>query len=238
MRIYPAIDIKDGKAVRLLQGRADDKTVYGDDPAEMAKRWAGQGAEYLHIVDLDGAFTGEGKNLTAIARICTAVNIPVQLGGGIRSMLDIKKRFDLGAARVILGTAAVSNPDFVAQAAAAFPGRIVAGIDAKEGKAAIKGWVEVSNRPAAELAKELHAMGIGTLVYTDISKDGMLSGPNFEATKQMHNVCGMDVIASGGICSLDDIERLAKMGIHGAITGKAIYNGRIDLKEAIRTAKR
>lgn len=238
MRIYPAIDIKDGKAVRLLQGRADDKTVYGDDPAEMARRWAGEGAQYLHVVDLDGAFTGEGKNLIAVARICSAVKIPVQLGGGIRSMLDIEKRFDHGVARVILGTAAVSNPDFVAQAAAVYPGRIVAGIDAKDGNAAIKGWVEVSSISAVELAKKLRVMGIGTVVYTDISKDGMLSGPNFEATKQMHDESGMDVIASGGICSLADLERLSAMGVHGAITGKAIYDGRIDLKEAIQIAKR
>lgn len=236
MRIYPAIDIKDGKAVRLLQGRADNKTVYGDDPSAMALRWAEQGAEYLHVVDLDGAFTGEGKNLTAVGRICSVLKIPVQLGGGIRSMLDIEKRFDLGVTRVILGTAAISDPDFVALAAQTYPNRIVAGIDAKDGKVAIKGWVEVSNESAYDLAKRLFALGISTVVYTDISKDGMLTGPNFEATKKMHDESGMDVIASGGVSSIEDIARLAAMGIHGAITGKAIYDGRIDLQEAIRTA--
>lgn len=237
MRIYPAIDIKDGKAVRLLQGRAEDQTVYADDPAAMATRFAQLGAQYLHVVDLDGAFSGEGKNLAAVARICAVSAIPVQLGGGIRSMADVEKRFDIGVTRVILGTAAISDPDFVAKAAARYPQRIVAGIDAKDGRVAIKGWVEVSDIGALDLAKKLREMGIDTAVYTDISKDGMLAGPNFSATTRMHYESGMDVIASGGVGSLSDIRKLAALGIHGAITGKALYEGRIDLREAIRISK-
>jgi len=238
MRIYPAIDLKDGNCVRLLQGRPQDATVYGADPVAMATRWAEEGAEYLHVVDLDGAFTGKGKNLEAVSRICKTVGgLPVQLGGGIRTMEDIEKRLVLGVARVILGTAAISDPEFTAEAAKCFPEQIMAGIDAKDGFAAVRGWVEVTKVRAAELAKQLRDLGISTCVYTDISKDGMLQGPNLEATLEMQQQSGMELIASGGIGSLEDIRALKNLGIHGAITGKALYDGRIRLSEAIAAAK-
>lgn len=238
MRIYPAIDMKDGNCVRLLQGRAQDATVYGTDPAAMALRWIEEGAEFLHVVDLDGAFTGKGKNLEAVGRICKAAGkVPVQLGGGIRTMADVEERLALGVNRVILGTAAISDPEFAAQAAKRFPGQIVAGIDAKNGFVAVKGWVEVTDVRAVDLAKKLRDMGILTCVYTDISKDGMLQGPNLETTLEMQMQSGMDVIASGGVGSVEDIRALKKLSVHGAITGKALYDGRMTLNEAIAAGR-
>ena len=238
MKIYPAIDIKEGKCVRLLQGRAQDATVYGDDPGAMALRWVELGGEYLHVVDLDGAFSGQGKNLEAVRSICQAAGkVPVQLGGGIRTMADIEIRFKLGVTRVILGTAALSDPQFAQLAAREFPGRIVAGIDAKGGMVAVKGWVELSQIKAVDLGKRLADYGMETCVYTDISRDGTLSGPNLEATLEMQRQTGMNLIASGGVGSLEDVRALAFENIHGAIIGKALYDGRISLPEAIACAQ-
>ena len=238
MIIYPAIDIKNGKCVRLLQGRTEDSVVYGDEPSLMAKKWVEQGAEYLHVVDLDGAFTGEGKNFAAIERICAAAgNVPIQLGGGIRCMADIEKRLSFGVTRVILGTAAINDPAFTALAAREFEGRIVAGIDAKNGMVAVNGWVELTNTTPIELAKRLYDIGIRMCVYTDISRDGMLGGPNYDETRIISLATGMDVIASGGMSTIEDVQRLAAIRIHGVIIGKALYDGRIELSQAIRIGK-
>ncbi len=235
MIIYPAIDIKNGKCVRLVQGLADQETVYGDDPSAMAEKWVDAGAQYLHVVDLDGAFAGQGQNGAAIQGIIQAAkSVPVQLGGGIRTLDDIQQRLDWGIARVIIGSAAISNPKMVEEAAKKFPGQIVAGIDAKDGMVAVHGWVDVSDLPAVELAKRLYEMGIKTCVYTDISKDGMLTGPNIAATVALKNESGMDVIASGGIGSLDDLRAVKAEGISGAIVGKALYNGNVTLQECLQ----
>lgn len=233
MIVYPAIDIKNGKCVRLLQGRLQYETVYGDDPAQMAQSFAAQGAKRLHVVDLDGAFSGKGANLDAVARIVKSVNIPVQLGGGIRSMADIERRVSLGVKRLIIGTAAVTDPEFVALAVKRFPGLIIAGIDAKNGYVAVKGWVEESKLTAVELGKRLYDLGIAECVFTDISKDGMLQGPSIEATRHMIESSGLDVIASGGISSVDDLLKCKLIGCTGAIVGKAVYDGRIDIAEAV-----
>lgn len=238
MIIYPAIDIKNGKCVRLVQGLADQETVYGDNPAEMATRWVDAGAEYIHVVDLDGAFDGKGKNGVAIRAIVKAAgSIPIQVGGGIRTLDDIQQRLDWGVARVIIGSAAISNPEMVEKAAKQFPEQIVAGIDAKDGLVAVHGWVDVSDLPAIDLAKKLYAMGVRTCVYTDISKDGMLTGPNIEATVALKSESGMDVIASGGIGTLDDLRDLNAQGISGAIVGKALYNGNVTLAECLQVAR-
>lgn len=237
MLAYPAIDIKDGKCVRLLQGRAEDSTVYGR-PADMAARWVAAGAKRLHVVDLDGAFSGEGRNIAAIREIIAAANgMPVQLGGGIRSMRDIEERLELGVARVILGTAAILDFDMVRQAAERYPNRIVAGIDARDGMAAVKGWTEVTDVSAAELGIRLKSAGIAECVYTDISRDGMLKGVSLEQTKNMIEKTGLDVIASGGVGSIEDILRCKAMGCCGVILGKALYDGRIDAAEAIAAAE-
>lgn len=233
MLIYPAIDIKGGKCVRLLQGRENDVTVYGDNPAKMALAFEEAGACALHVVDLDGAFSGSGKNMDAVASILAAVHIPVQLGGGIRTLEDIELRLNIGVKRVILGTAALNDPALVELAAGKYPGRIVAGIDASSGKVAIKGWVEVSDVTPLELAKKLKLLGVSTLIYTDISRDGTLSGPNLDATRFMAQNIGMEVIASGGVSCIDDLHALKSTGVSGAIVGKAIYDGRIDLRDAL-----
>ncbi len=233
MRIYPAIDIKGGKCVRLLQGRAADETIYGDDPAAMAEAFESAGAKFLHVVDLDGAFSGDAKNLEAVRRIVQAVRIPIQLGGGIRSMHAVEERLDMGVNRVILGTAALNDAAFTEEAAKRYPGRIVAGIDASNGFVAIKGWTEVTGETALDLAKKLRALGLSTVIYTDISRDGTLAGPNLEATREMAIHSGMDVIASGGVGNMDDLTALSKLGVSGAIVGKAIYDGRVDLKKAL-----
>lgn len=238
MIVYPAIDIKDGKCVRLLQGRAEDMTVYGDDPALMAERWCQAGAERLHVVDLDGAFTGEGKNISAVKRIVQAAGgVPVQLGGGIRSIEDIEQRFDLGIARVILGTTAISNPGLVEAAALRYPGRIVAGIDAKNGFVAVHGWVTTTKTSAVELANRLSEAGVLECVFTDIARDGMLGGVSVEATREMVEKGNLKVIASGGVSSLEDLQKCRQIGCSGAIVGKAMYDGRIELAEVIRHMK-
>ena len=240
MIIYPAIDIRGGRCVRLTEGRFDAETVFADDPAEMALKWAGLGAEFLHLVDLDGALAGEGKNVPVIQRIFKSVSIPVQLGGGIRNLETIEKLLELGVTRLILGSAAVKNPELVAEACKKYPGHIAVGIDAKNGEVAIEGWGQGSGVAATELAKKMASFGVETIIYTDISRDGMLSGVNVEATAALARACGVPIIASGGVASLDDIRRVKAVegdGVQGCIIGKAIYTGAVDLEEALALAK-
>lgn len=240
MIIYPAIDIRGGRCVRLTEGRFDAETVFADDPAEMALKWAGMGAEFLHLVDLDGALAGEGKNVPVIERILQSVNIPVQLGGGIRNLETIEKLLALGVTRLILGSAAVNNPQLVEEACKKYPGHIAVGIDAKNGEVAIEGWGKGSGVAATELAKQMAAYGVETIIYTDISRDGMLSGVNVEVTAALARACGVPIIASGGVASIEDIRRVKAVeadGVQGCIIGKAIYTGAVDLKEALALAK-
>ena len=240
MIIYPAIDIRGGRCVRLTEGRFDAETVFADDPAEMALKWAGLGAEFLHLVDLDGALAGEGKNVPVIERILQSVSIPVQLGGGIRNLETIEKLLSLGVTRLILGSAAVKNPQLVEEACKKYPGHIAVGIDAKNGDVAIEGWGKGSGVAATELAKQMAAYGVETIIYTDISRDGMLSGVNVEATAALARACGVPIIASGGVASIEDIRRVKAVeadGVQGCIIGKAIYTGAVDLKEALALAK-
>jgi phosphoribosylformimino-5-aminoimidazole carboxamide ribotide isomerase len=238
MIVIPAIDLKDGFCVRLLQGRKDEVTTYSDDPGETARRWAGAGAELIHIVDLDGAFTGDQKNLRSIERIKEAVGVKLEVGGGIRTMERIDHLASIGIERMIIGTSAFENPEFFRKACEKYPNRIVAGIDAKNGKVAIKGWEDVTGRNALAFAVEMESLGAAGIIYTDISKDGMLVGPNVEATAEIANAVGIPVIASGGVSTLADIKKLKALGsLYGVITGKAIYSGAIDLREAIALAE-
>ena len=240
MIIYPAIDIRGGRCVRLTEGRFDAETVFADDPTEMALKWAGLGAEFLHLVDLDGALAGESKNVPVIERILQSVSIPVQLGGGIRNLETIEKLLSLGVTRLILGSAAVKKPALVEEACTKYPGHIAVGIDAKNGEVAIEGWGKGSGVAATELAKKMAAYGVETIIYTDISRDGMLSGVNVEATAALARVCGVPIIASGGVASLEDIRRVKAVesdGVQGCIIGKAIYTGAVDLKAALDLAK-
>lgn len=234
MIIYPAVDIKGGKCVRLRQGRYDDMTVFGDDPMEMALKWQNAGARYLHTVDLDGARGGSSANRAIIGQIAKRLSIPVQTGGGIRTITDIREVLSLGVARVILGTSAVRNPELVKEAVAEFGDKIAVGIDAKDGMVAIEGWEEVSSFKAVDFALKMQSLGVKTIIYTDIATDGMLAGPNLNAMKEMNDAVSMDVIASGGVGSIADLESLRAVGVAGAITGKAIYTGAIDLAEALK----
>ena len=233
MRLYPAIDIKNGQCVRLRQGVFEDTTVYANEPFEVAKEFEADGAKFLHIVDLDGALKGAGANVAALKKIVENVSIPVEIGGGIRTMEDIEHRLSLGVTRVILGTVAVENPEFVKDAVDKFGAdKIVVGIDAKDGMVAIKGWETISNIDAVTLALSMKEMGVKTIIYTDISKDGMLCGPNFAQTARLVEATGMDIVASGGVSCMDDLIELEKINVEGAILGKAIYEKRVDLKEA------
>lgn len=235
MRIYPAIDIKGGKCVRLSQGRFDNVTVYSDNPVEVAKQWVKEGATFIHIVDLDGAVSGEQPNKHVIQEIVQTVKIPIQTGGGIRTLDSIRDRLAVGVNRVIIGTAAVKNPDLVREAIKTFGSdRIVIGIDAKEGKVAVEGWEELSDLSAVDLCLQMKEIGVKTIVYTDISKDGMLCGVNIEATKELITKTNMDIIASGGVASLEDLEEVNKIGAEGVIIGKALYQGSVDLAHAIK----
>lgn len=234
MIIYPAIDMKGGRCVRLLQGRAQDVTDYGD-PCETAMRWGKAGAKWIHLVDLDGAFDGEGRNRECIVRIARQQLIPVQLGGGIRTMADIEDRIErCNVSRVILGTAAVEDPRLVEQACRAYPGRIAVGIDARGGFVAVRGWVEQSNLSALELALRVRDAGVQTVIYTDITRDGMMQGPSVASTAQLVKESGLQVIGSGGVSSLADIQALRRAGCAGVITGKALYTGAFTLKEALK----
>lgn len=240
MIVIPAIDLKDGKCVRLEQGLMERDTVYSEDPAATARRWQDEGGELLHIVDLDGAFAGVPKNRAAIEAIVKAIDIPAQLGGGIRDLATIEAYLALGLSRVIIGTAAQRNPQLVTDACQRFPGQIVVGIDAKNGMVAVQGWAEVTDITAVELAKRFAGDGVAAIIYTDIARDGMLQGPNLDATRALAEAAGIPVIASGGVSSLKDIENLLaieKYGVTGVITGKAIYSGSLDLREAVKLAK-
>lgn len=237
MRIYPAIDIKDGNCVRLLQGKFSDLTVYGDNPAEMAKKWESLGGEYIHVVDLDGALKGHGVNAEIIRQICESVSVPVQTGGGIRTMEDIEAKLSCGISRVIIGTKAVSNPDFVIEAVKKYGDKIVIGIDAKDGMVAVEGWEKTSDFTALEFAKKMVDLGVKTIVYTDIATDGTLAGPNVEAMREMAATVNADIIASGGIGNIEHIKALKDTGVEGVIVGKALYTDNVDLSEAIKIAK-
>ncbi|WP_026841199.1 1-(5-phosphoribosyl)-5-[(5-phosphoribosylamino)methylideneamino]imidazole-4-carboxamide isomerase [Citrifermentans bremense] len=241
MIIIPAIDLKNGCCVRLEQGLMEKDTVFNDDPGAQAAEWQRQGGEILHIVDLDGAFAGEPKNCKAIEAIVKSVTIPTQLGGGIRDIATIEAYLSLGIGRVIIGTAAQRNPAFVKEACAKFPGKIVVGIDAKNGMVAVQGWAEVTGITATELARQFEGDGVSAIIYTDISRDGMMQGPNIQATKALAEAIKIPVIASGGLSSLQDIENLIAIessGVTGVITGKAIYSGAINLAEAIALTKK
>jgi phosphoribosylformimino-5-aminoimidazole carboxamide ribotide isomerase len=241
MIVIPAIDLKEGKCVRLEQGEMHRDTVFSDTPAEQALTWQQAGAELLHLVDLDGAFAGQPKNKAAIEEILRAITIPAQLGGGIRDIATIEAYLALGLSRVIIGTAAQRNPALVIEACQQFPGQIVVGIDAKNGMVAVQGWAELTDITAVDLAKKFEDCGVSAIIYTDISRDGMMGGPNLEATKSLAEAISIPVIASGGVSSLKDIENLMAIetsGVTGAITGKAIYTGAIDLAEAIALTKR
>ncbi len=234
MRLYPAIDIKDGRCVRLRQGKFTDVNVYSDNPVDVAKEWERAGASFIHLVDLDGALMGRGVNRDVIRAIARSVFIPVQLGGGIRTKADLEEVFSLGVFRAIIGTKAVLEPAFVKECVNTFGAdRIVVGIDAKDGLVAVHGWDTVSDVTALDLGRQVAELGVKTIVYTDIAKDGMLEGPNVAATKQMSETLGIDIIASGGVTTMEDLEKLYANGIHGAIIGKALYEKHIDLAQAI-----
>lgn len=240
MLLYPAIDLMEGQAVRLRQGRADQKTVYSDDPAAVAAEWAARGGDWLHVVDLDAAFTGSPKNLEVVRRMAEAVKIPVQMGGGVRDEAAIERALAAGVARVVIGTRAAESVDFVARAVGRYGAEHIAvGIDAKDGFVAVRGWTERTGVSAAELAVQVSALGVGALIYTDIATDGMLQGPNFEAVRHMVSVVECPVIASGGVSSAGDLRRLEEIGgLSGAIIGKALFDGLIPghLREAMAAA--
>jgi len=240
MLLYPAIDLMGGQAVRLKQGRAAEKTVYSDDPVAVAREWQARGGDWLHIVDLDAAFSGKHANLELVRAICAAVSIPVQMGGGMRDEDSIRLALEAGVSRAVIGTKAAENPEFVRRAVGQFGGEHVAvGIDARDGKVAVKGWAETTAVDAPKLAAELGRSGIGALIYTDIATDGMLQGPNLPAMSAMVATAGCPVIASGGVSSASDIAALGRIeGLSGAIIGKALFDGLIrgNLKEAWRAA--
>jgi phosphoribosylformimino-5-aminoimidazole carboxamide ribotide isomerase len=234
--LFPAIDLKEGQCVRLAQGDMDRATVFNDDPAEQARAFEAQGFEYLHVVDLDGAFAGAPRNAAAVEAILSALKIPVQLGGGIRDMRTLAGWLDKGVTRIIIGTAAVKDPSFVREAARVYPGRVAVGIDAKDGMVAVEGWARTTRMSALDLARSFEDAGVSAIIYTDIARDGILTGLNIEQTLALANALTIPVIASGGLASLADIERLLQPDcarLAGAITGRALYDGRLDPAEAL-----
>ena len=236
MILFPAIDLKDGQCVRLKLGEMDQATVFSDDPAGQAKRFEDQGFAYLHIVDLNGAFSGKPVNADAVEGILRAISVPAQLGGGIRDLATIEMWLTKGVARVILGTVAVRNPELVKSACRAFPGRIAVGIDAKGGRVAVEGWAETSELTAIELAGRFEDAGVSAIIYTDIDRDGILKGLNIAATVELASTTSIPIIASGGLASIDDIKALLQpecAKLEGAITGRALYDGRIDPAAAL-----
>ncbi|WP_299848382.1 1-(5-phosphoribosyl)-5-[(5-phosphoribosylamino)methylideneamino]imidazole-4-carboxamide isomerase [uncultured Roseovarius sp.] len=239
MILYPAIDLKDGQAVRLFKGEMDQATVFNDDPAAQAMEFVEAGCEWLHLVDLNGAFAGEPINAAPVEAILSRTKVPAQLGGGIREMATIERWLSKGLARVILGTVAVENPGLVREAAKAFPGQVAVGIDARNGRVATKGWAEETDVIVTDLAKSFEDAGVAAIIYTDINRDGAMQGPNTEATAALANAVSIPVIASGGVSSLDDLIALRDCGaaLNGAISGRALYDGAIDLKEALNTLK-
>lgn len=237
--VFPAIDLKAGQVVRLAEGDMDRATVYGDDPADQARLFAEAGAEHVHVVDLDGAFAGEAKNASAVEAIVESFPGYVQLGGGIRKRADVERWFDLGVARIVIGTAALTDPDFVKQAAADFPGGIVVAVDAKGGFVATQGWAETSEVSVIDMARRFEDAGVAALLFTDVGRDGLLKGCNVEATVDLARATDIPVIASGGVKSIADIHALnihAETGIEGVITGRALYDGTLDLATALALA--
>lgn len=239
MILYPAIDLKDGNCVRLYKGEMDQATVFNDDPAAQAAAFEAAGCEWLHLVDLNGAFAGTPVNAAAVEAILQRTSVPAQLGGGIRDMATIETWLSKGLKRVILGTVAVENPDLVREAARAFPGQVAVGIDARDGKVATKGWAEETDVDVTDLARQFEDAGIAAIIYTDINRDGAMQGPNVEATAALARAVSIPVIASGGVSSLDDLRALKASGapLDGAISGRALYDGAIDLGEALTVLK-
>lgn len=235
MEIIPAVDLRNGKCVRLYQGDYAQETVFSDDPVAMALRWQSEGAKRLHLVDLDGAAEGEPRNLNTIEKIVAAVEVPVQVGGGIRSLETIVQLLDTGVSRAILGTVAIEDPALVEEACRRFGEQIVIGIDARDGMAATRGWLQQSSVTAGELANRMVDLGARRFIYTDISRDGTLTGPNFEAITELLSQLDVPVIAAGGISSIEHLTKLAELGVEGAIVGRAIYTGDVDFKEAVRS---
>ena len=241
MIIIPAIDLKDGRCVRLSQGRMDQETIYSENPIEMAKHWESKGAERLHVVDLNGAVTGKPFHRSLIEEMVRSLHIPVEIGGGIRDLTTIENYIHSGAEWVILGTAALRNRHLLTEACHQFPGKVILGIDAKGGKVAVEGWKEVASMEAVELARQFEGIGLSAIIFTDIERDGMGTGLNFESTRDLSRSTSIPVIASGGVSRIEDIEHLLELGkdgVIGVIVGRALYTGSIDLEEAIRLAKK
>jgi phosphoribosylformimino-5-aminoimidazole carboxamide ribotide isomerase len=239
MLVIPAIDLRGGEVVRLAQGDPSRKTAYSSDPIAVARRWEGEGAPLLHLVDLDGAFSGKPEQLEIVADVVRSVKVPVQLGGGLRNLEALEEAFAAGIERAVVGTAAIEVAGFLASACRRFPGRIALGIDARDGKVHVRGWAEETEVPATELAQRWADLPLGAVIYTDIARDGMLTGPNLEALRRIARATPHPVIASGGIATLDDVKRLAALGpsrVIGALIGKALYEGRFSLREAIAAA--
>jgi phosphoribosylformimino-5-aminoimidazole carboxamide ribotide isomerase len=239
MIVIPAVDIKNGKCVRLIQGRKEDETVFSDDPAAMARKWAREGAELIHVIDLDGAFEKSPQNLDAIRNILQAVDTPIQLGGGIRNEDTARRFLEMGIARVIIGTEAIHHPEFVERISELYPGRIVVGIDARKGLVAIEGWTETTAIKAVDLAKRFENCGVAAINFTDIHRDGMQTGPNIEETRRLAEAVAIPVVASGGVATIQDIHNLLPLeacGVVGVITGKALYSGTLDFREALKAA--
>lgn len=239
MILYPAIDLKDGNAVRLIKGEMDQATIFNDDPAAQAAEFVDAGCDWLHLVDLNGAFAGEPVNAAPVEAILERCKVPAQLGGGIRDMATIERWLSKGLARVILGTVAVENPSLVREAARAFPGQVAVGIDARNGRVATKGWAEETDVMVTDLARSFEDAGVAAIIYTDINRDGAMQGPNVEATAALANAVSIPVIASGGVSSLDDLIALRDCGapLNGAISGRALYDGAIDLSAALSLLK-
>ena len=240
MIFFPAIDLKDGQCVRLLRGEMDQATVFNDDPGAQARAFVDQGCEWIHVVDLNGAFAGEPVNADAVKGILENARVPVQLGGGIRTMETLEFWLDAGVRRVILGTVALRDPDFVKAACKAHPGRIVVGVDAKDGFVAVEGWAEVSDISALDLARKFEDAGVSAIVFTDIARDGLMQGPNIASTLELARQVDIPVIASGGVSSMDDLRALKDQGgtlLEGVISGRAVYDGAIDVREAVALLK-
>jgi phosphoribosylformimino-5-aminoimidazole carboxamide ribotide isomerase len=240
MILIPAIDIKNGKCVRLVQGRREAETVFSEDPAAMAEKWSELGAELIHVVDLDGAFIKQPQNTQVIKNILKKIHVPIQLGGGIRNEQTVWTFLDMGVQRVIIGTEAIKNPKFVKKVANAFPGRIIVGIDARNGWAAIDGWTETTEITAIDLAKRFEDCGLAAIIFTDIHRDGMQTGPNIKETRRLAEAISIPVVASGGVATIKDIQNLLPLvscGVEGIIIGKALYSGTLNLAEALLLAK-
>ena len=240
MIIIPAVDIKNGRCVRLLQGRMDDETVYSDDPAAMAVKWERLGAQIIHVIDLDGAFSKSPQNVVAISEIAQSVKVPIQLGGGIRNEQTVAMYLKMGIRRVIIGTEAIKSPGFVKRICKTYPDQIIVGIDARNGKVAIDGWTQTTHVEAVDLARAFQDCGVTAINFTDIQRDGMQTGPNLEATRQLAEAISIPVVASGGVSCIQDIRdllALEKFGVIGVIVGKALYSGELNLKNALKLAQ-